>query len=153
MSNQETLEPPHGGGSALNNGLCGWIDAELQHPELLEDKDYSKNVWGWDGKNILVVCFFVDFDGWYWANASGDVFGDPEFDDDYDIKYWQPILIPTPPSVITDDKLAKNAAVYFVLRIDEDPHARKALRAYAESVADENDALSSDLLMLTERYK
>jgi hypothetical protein len=44
------------------------------------------------------------------------------------------------------------SAVYFVLRVDEDPHARKALRAYAESVEDENDVLASDLLMLAERF-
>lgn len=45
-----------------------------------------------------------------------------------------------------------DGAVYFVLRVDEDPHARAALRAYAGSVADENDVLASDLLMLVERF-
>jgi len=45
-----------------------------------------------------------------------------------------------------------DGAVYFVLRVDEDPHARKALRAYAESVEDENDVLASDLLLLAERF-
>lgn len=45
-----------------------------------------------------------------------------------------------------------DGAVYFVLRVNEDPHARKALRAYAESVAAENDVLASDLLMLAERF-
>jgi hypothetical protein len=37
-------------------------------------------------------------------------------------------------------------ARYFVLRIDDDPHARAALRAYAESCAAENPALAADLL-------
>jgi hypothetical protein len=45
-----------------------------------------------------------------------------------------------------------NDAVYFVLRVDEDPHARKALRAYAESVALENDVLANDLFMLSDRF-
>jgi hypothetical protein len=37
-------------------------------------------------------------------------------------------------------------ARYFVLRIDDDPHARAALRAYAASCAAENPALAADLL-------
>lgn len=49
-------------------------------------------------------------------------------------------------------KPVDDGAVYFVLRIDEDPHSRKAIRAYAESIAHENDVLASDLLMLAERF-
>ena len=78
--------------------LNGWIDAEKQKPELIDGKDYSENVLGWDGLHILVVSFSIDSDGWHWANAYGDVWGDAEFDDDYDIKLWQPILIPKPPT-------------------------------------------------------
>lgn len=37
-------------------------------------------------------------------------------------------------------------ADYFVLRIDKDPHARKALMAYAESVKEDNQELSDDLI-------
>lgn len=37
-------------------------------------------------------------------------------------------------------------AEYFVLRIDTDPHARAALKAYAHSVMKENRNLSFDLL-------
>ena len=36
-------------------------------------------------------------------------------------------------------------AKYFVLRYDIDPHARKALVAYAESVESDNSQLASDL--------
>ena len=36
-------------------------------------------------------------------------------------------------------------AKYFVLRYDTDPHARKALLAYAESVRSDNSQLASDL--------
>jgi hypothetical protein len=74
----------------------GWINADIEKPELL-DGDFSENVWGWDGENILVVSFGVEGAGWFWANAYGDVFGDTQFDADYDIKYWQPIIIPEPP--------------------------------------------------------
>lgn len=83
----------------LKHAYCdGWIDSEKKKPPLITGKDFSENVWGWTGDTILVVSFFNDGDGWHWANAYGDVFGDAEFDDDYDIKYWQPIIIPLPPN-------------------------------------------------------
>lgn len=75
-----------------------WIDAEKQKPPLIDGKDYSANVWGWDGKNILIVSYFDDGNDWHWANTYGSVFGDAYFDDDYQIKYWQPIAIPEPPN-------------------------------------------------------
>ena len=36
-------------------------------------------------------------------------------------------------------------AVYFTLRIDTDPHARAAIRAYIESCRDEQPELARDL--------
>jgi hypothetical protein len=36
-------------------------------------------------------------------------------------------------------------AVYFTLRIDTDPHARAAIRAYIESCREENPDLAGDL--------
>jgi hypothetical protein len=82
----------------LSDGLDGWINVEEVQPPLIQGQDYSANVWGWDGLHILVVSFFIDSDGWHWANAYGNVWGDAEFDDDYDIKYWKPITIPLPPN-------------------------------------------------------
>jgi len=52
----------------------------------------------------------------------------------------------------TSGEPVDDGAVYFVLRVDEDPHARKALRAYAESVAVENEVLAHDLFMLADRF-
>lgn len=37
-------------------------------------------------------------------------------------------------------------AEYFVLRVDKDKHARKALIAYAESVMEENPKFAADIL-------
>lgn len=42
-------------------------------------------------------------------------------------------------------------AVYFTLRLDTDPHARAAVRAYAESVRRENSELARDLMDLLEK--
>lgn len=44
-----------------------------------------------------------------------------------------------------DGRVIDDGAKYFVLRIDTDPHARVALKAYAESVSTENPELSKDL--------
>jgi hypothetical protein len=44
-----------------------------------------------------------------------------------------------------DGRPMPEGARYFVLRIDDDPHARAALRAYAASCAAENPALAADL--------
>jgi hypothetical protein len=80
--------------------INGWINTEQSLPPLIDGRDYSINVWGWDGEIILVVSFFMDSNGHHWANAYGDVFGDAVADDCYDIKYWQPIFIPMQPSEI-----------------------------------------------------
>lgn len=40
------------------------------------------------------------------------------------------------------------AAIYFVLRVDKDPHARRALALYADSVREDNSQLSDDLIAL-----
>ncbi len=81
----------------MNVVLNGWINTEESRPPLVDGRNYSMNVWGWDGKNILVVALFIEGDFWFWANAYGNVFGEAEFDDDYEIICWQPIVIPLPP--------------------------------------------------------
>lgn len=45
----------------------------------------------------------------------------------------------------TDGTPLDSQAVYFVLRLDEDPHARVAALAYAESVASVNPQFSADI--------
>jgi len=81
-----------------------WIDSSVELPAAIEGKDYSENVWGWDGHSILIVSLFHDYDGFYWANCYGDVFGEAHLDDFYDIKYWQNIDIPNPPGIIGGDE-------------------------------------------------
>lgn len=43
-------------------------------------------------------------------------------------------------------------AEYFVLRVDKDPHARKALITYAKSVMEENPKFASEILHLVASY-
>ena len=44
-------------------------------------------------------------------------------------------------------------AVYFTLRIDTDPHARVAIRAYMASCQDENPDLARDLNAMLEKLE
>jgi len=44
-------------------------------------------------------------------------------------------------------------AWYFVLRVDKDPHAQVAAKAYAESVKEENPTLSKELLDAIIKYE
>ena len=52
----------------------------------------------------------------------------------------------------TNGKPVDPNADYFVLRLDKDPHARKALRAYAVSVKDDNPQFAIDLWNKLETY-
>lgn len=79
------------------DSLYHWVESDREKPPIIEGKDCSENVWGWDGHNILVVSYFIGDEGYYWANCYGDVFGDAEFDDDYEITHWMPINVPKPP--------------------------------------------------------
>lgn len=44
-------------------------------------------------------------------------------------------------------------ANYFVLRLDTDPHARHAIRAYANSIRSQNPELAEDLDNLIAEYE
>ena len=44
-------------------------------------------------------------------------------------------------------------AIYFTLRLDTDPHARAAVRAYATSCQAENPDLAADLINLLEELE
>ena len=55
--------------------------------------------------------------------------------DKYEVRKWdRNESVPTDPD-----------AQYFVLRVDKDPHARKALREYAMSVHFDNEEFAKDL--------
>jgi len=45
----------------------------------------------------------------------------------------------------TNGKPIDPGAKYFVLRYDKDPHAKKAMEAYANSVSDENYILAMEI--------
>jgi len=55
-------------------------------------------------------------------------------------------------TVLKKDNKTDPEAVYFVLRIDNDEHARKAALTYAESIKEENPNLAMDLYSKVRRH-
>jgi len=55
--------------------------------------------------------------------------------------------------VKSDGSAVDPKAIYFTLRIDTDPHARAAIRAYIESCREENPDLAGDLEKLLEEIE
>jgi hypothetical protein len=51
------------------------------------------------------------------------------------------------------DGVAQPSSRYFVLDYATDAHARRAIRAYAESCADANSELANDLLALADHHE
>jgi hypothetical protein len=73
-----------------------WISVKERLPEYIDEKDYSENVFTWNGKFIRVMARCYEYDGWLWGDCMGDIYGDPEVDDDYsDVTHWMPL--PAPP--------------------------------------------------------
>lgn len=73
-----------------------WRKAEDELPELDPDTGCSKNVLarveGHDEIMVMCYCVIPDNDGGYfcaWANCYGDIHGDGEYDDDYNVIEWK----------------------------------------------------------------
>ncbi len=53
----------------------------------------------------------------------------------------------------TSGKLIDLDANYFVLRLDKDPHALKALETYQQSVIEDNPELANDLISVINKNR
>ncbi len=74
----------------LKNG--GWINGKKQTPALIDGEDYSKNVYAIVNGIVDIACYcYIAGEGFAWASCNGEINGDAEFDDDYDVTFWQPI--------------------------------------------------------------
>ena len=73
----------------------GWIDAIKEQPELIENEDYSPNVLAICNGQLMVMCYCYNpsedesENGFFWSNCNGQIDGDAEFDDEYDVTHWQ----------------------------------------------------------------
>lgn len=78
----------------------GWVSVEDDLPDLIKGQDYSAPVFALcEGETLVMRSFFIrEGDGYRaWANCYGDIDGDGEYDDQYDVTYWHPLTIPKPP--------------------------------------------------------
>jgi hypothetical protein len=69
-----------------------WVDAKKETPQLLENENYSPNVFAvCNGQlSVMCYCYIPGEDGGYvWANCNGKIDGDAEFDDNYEVTHWQ----------------------------------------------------------------
>lgn len=76
----------------------GWISTEVAIPPILSDDNHSGNVLaivdGIEGTQVMCLVHAKDEnDKWcyIWANAYGNLQGEAQFDDDYNVLKWQHI--------------------------------------------------------------
>jgi len=80
------------------NEAIRWRDPKEELPELLPNRDYSNNVLaqveGFTETQVMCLLFVPDDEGgwgYVWGNCYGDINGEAEWDDDYDVVGWKPI--------------------------------------------------------------
>lgn len=71
-----------------------WIDATKRTPEIIDGQDYSHNVLAVCDGELKVMCYtWVDSEesGYVWANCYGDIGGEGEWDENYEVTHWMPL--------------------------------------------------------------
>lgn len=84
---------------SLSRNKEEWVSCEDRLPDLIAGKDYSENVFAIERGELRVMALvYINEDdqtaGYIWANCYGDINGDAEMDDDYQVTHWQPLPIP-----------------------------------------------------------
>jgi hypothetical protein len=86
-----------------------WISVGDRLPDAIALKDYSENVFAFceGGIRIMAYCYIDchENSGWVWCDCGNDLYGEPEFDDDYKVTHWMPL--PTPPAQRAGDNQEK----------------------------------------------
>jgi hypothetical protein len=71
-----------------------WQDANKSQPAL-NDENHSENVLAFCNGQLMVMCYCYNPSeddserGFFWSNCNGQIDGDAEFDDEYDVTFWQ----------------------------------------------------------------
>jgi len=77
----------------------GWVKVEDRLPEVKKGKECSENVFAiCEGRlKVMAYCYIESEEagGWVWCDCYGDIYGDAEFDDNYNVTHWRPL--PTAP--------------------------------------------------------
>ena len=85
--------------SFYKKDTINWISVKDKLPEIIKGKDYSENVLACCNGELMVVTRSFNYDdngnySWFWANCYGNIDGDGEIDDDYEITHWMPLPKP-----------------------------------------------------------
>ena len=81
--------------AGLEAGKPKWISVKDDLPDYIYDKDYSENVLGFCDGSMGVFARCYEEEGWLWGSCYGDIEGEPQTDDDYQVTHWMPL--PEPP--------------------------------------------------------
>lgn len=71
-----------------------WINANFEQPTL-NDENHSENVLAICNGQLMVMCYCYNPSeddaerGFFWSNCNGQIDGDADFDDEYDVTFWQ----------------------------------------------------------------
>ena len=71
-----------------------WQDATKSQPKL-NDENHSENVLAICNGQLMMMCYCYNPSeddaerGFFWSNCNGQIDGDAEFDDEYDVTFWQ----------------------------------------------------------------
>jgi hypothetical protein len=78
------------------NAAKRWIKADKELPDLLPDCGFSKNVLarveGYTDIQVMCIEFIRSENGkwvYVWANCYGDINGEGDYDDDYNVIEWK----------------------------------------------------------------
>lgn len=78
----------------------GWVSVEDRLPDLIKGQDYSETVFAMcEGRMLVMRSVLLNEDGnpyRVWMNCYGDIDGDGEYDDAYNVTYWHPRPKPQP---------------------------------------------------------
>ena len=81
-----------------------WISVEDKKPDIIDGEGYSENVLAVCDGRLMIMCYCYieagEDSGYAWCNCYGDINGDGEFDDEYNVTHWMPL--PSPPTTTTD---------------------------------------------------
>lgn len=86
------LQPPVAT-PAADEGGEGWISVDDRLPEQDKESGNSDNVFVMCNKQLMIMAYCeIPGEGYSaWCNCYNDIYGDPEYDEEYKPTHWMPL--------------------------------------------------------------